>query len=138
MKRIINGKSYNTETSALIAEWEGASLFDGGLIEYQLYQNRAGAFFVVTYEHPRGCDYEIGMRLVSRDEAAALALPSLGTIYNEAALVDDAEAAISTLPLRLPAGLKRQVEGVARKSGSSLNAWIMRAVEGAVRNEGAI
>ncbi len=55
MKRIIDGVTYNTDTSTLIAQVEGKWTKNDG-IEYdyleQLYQTRGGAFFV--HEHLEG------------------------------------------------------------------------------------
>jgi hypothetical protein len=46
-KRIIDGKTYNTETATEIAGWGGAD----GPVErgYYLYQTRFGAFFLYSY-----------------------------------------------------------------------------------------
>lgn len=47
MKKIINGKRYNTDTAAVIAEyWNGLTLSDFRYCDEALYRTKAGAFFV--------------------------------------------------------------------------------------------
>ena len=63
MKRIVDGLTYNTETSRLVAkaEWDSEDQYSphyGAKCESELYQTRGGAFFQVTTVH-----------LETRDEA---------------------------------------------------------------------
>ena len=51
MKKIINGKKYNTETAESVAEWDnGLGYGDFGRCAETLYRKRTGEFFV----HGRG------------------------------------------------------------------------------------
>ncbi len=51
MKKIINGKMYNTETARHIANWgNGCSYSDFNYCEEDLYQKKTGEFFL----HGRG------------------------------------------------------------------------------------
>lgn len=47
MKKIINGKLYNTETAELITEWEnGFTYNDFSYVSETLYQTKKGAYFI--------------------------------------------------------------------------------------------
>ena len=64
MKRIVDGLTYNTDTSTLLAkaEWEFNNQFSpyyGAECGGQLYQTRGGAFFLVTTIHVKDDDGEL-------------------------------------------------------------------------------
>lgn len=59
MKKIINGKQYNTETAKKIAEWDcGKARNDFSYVEETLYQKRTGEFFLYGIGGPASwCAY---------------------------------------------------------------------------------
>ena len=123
MKRIIDGKTYNTETSTVIAE-----LHEGATV---LCVTRGGAFFTVN-----SSDEYLDFRPATRDNAEELcqgkwgAVELLNTeIFAEPPEAAEDEAPEGTIYLRVPAPLKRQIDNVAKDKGQSVNAWVMRCVE---------
>lgn len=46
MKKIINGKMYNTETAKLVGEWDNGRYGDFGHCAESLYQKKTGEFFL--------------------------------------------------------------------------------------------
>lgn len=52
MKRIINGKKYDTETADLIGERDNGYYGDAYYIEEKLYQKKTGEFFLYGYGGP--------------------------------------------------------------------------------------
>lgn len=74
MKRIIEGKAYNTETAQTIAR--GSSTYERRgktwLSETTLYRTKGGAFFTVHIDHPEGDDEarpSVTFNPISYDEA---------------------------------------------------------------------
>lgn len=65
MKKIINGKKYDTETAALVAGyWNGYGRGDFNFISEELYLKRTGEFFLYAEGGPltQYCDYSGGNR----------------------------------------------------------------------------
>lgn len=131
MKRIIDGKTYNTETATLLAEvpmhTEDDALFD------DLYQTRHGAFFrqfgnlSLRDNHP---DY---MRLEPLDPNDAQNwlerhdfVDVLEKIFGNQPEAGETESHIT---VRIPDNLKARIEKLAIINKQSLNAWIMRCFE---------
>ena len=46
MKKIINGKRYDTETATLVTEWESGYPSDLGYVCEELYKKRTGEYFI--------------------------------------------------------------------------------------------
>ena len=132
MKRIIEGKTYNTETATCIATWnENCS---------GLWVTRGGAFFKAIFDHdPKTyvSGSEVGdITPVTREEAEQWArgefLPV--DLLNTDIFAEPPEAVEDTDPeatiyLRVPLPLKRQIEEEANNAGQSVNAWAMRCLE---------
>ena len=72
MIRIIDGKTFNTDTAALIAQWDNSDTHNPSDFLFErvcIYKSKAGACFSVTYTPLRGkC-----MRLLSDVEILAVA-----------------------------------------------------------------
>ncbi len=126
MKRIIEGKTYNTETSTIIATWHGNQSI--------LFVTRGGAFFITKNE-----DGETYFRAVDRDEAEQWARGEMGQVelHNADIFSEPPEAAAedpakpeSTIYVRVPQSLKQSADAAAAQSGQSVNAWVMRCIEG--------
>ena len=53
MKKIINGKKYDTDTAREMAYWDnGAGVHDFNLVEKTLYRKKTGEFFLYIYGGP--------------------------------------------------------------------------------------
>ena len=52
MKKIINGKLYDTETATEVAEWSDGAVSDFRYIEETLYRKRTGEYFLYGYGGP--------------------------------------------------------------------------------------
>jgi predicted HicB family RNase H-like nuclease len=154
VKRIIDGRTYNTDTSTLIARYEYVD--DKGYdTTANIFQNRNGAFFIVhewSEETVKGWDdyekekweqkvmkyyFEASNRekitqLVARQDNIEILDERALTAPPEAE--EEAEPA-ATAYLRLPLALKNRVEAAARKDGLSLNAWAIRCFENCAGHE---
>ena len=133
MKRVVDGLTYNTETSTVVAKYEYED--DAGYdTEATIYQTRGGAFFIVhqwtVNEVPK-----VYFEASRRDQIMKLVERANNlTILNEEILEPPPEAAAeaapaATLYIRLPAALKDRLEKLAMKESLSLNSWTIRCVE---------
>lgn len=142
MKRIVNGLTYNTDTSIVVArcEWEDE---DGSRVSI-LYKTRGGAFFLdheVTKTVWNHKEQQKEVRVVhefepiSHVDAQQWLLTGEVEVINNDALEEPAEATAkaeteATMLTRMPAILKRQIEKAAEEDQLSANAWMMRCAEG--------
>jgi hypothetical protein len=140
MKRIVNGVTYNTDTSTALAHssWEN----DDGQVEGTLYQTRGGAFFVdeettrsIWNEREREHETKVVNSFIpmSAEQAHKWMMEGEVEIFSnpfedppEAAAENDPGA---TIYMRVPASLKKRVEEAAGASKLSGNVWAMRCVE---------
>jgi hypothetical protein len=132
VKRVVNGVSYNTETSTKLGEcrWE-----EGKGV---LYQTRDGAFFVdeeTTFlewnERERTEDEKVVHRLVPLSPERAkewLLEGEVEVFHNPFEKATEAEPE-ATIYVRVPASLKRRVDETAEEDKMSTNAWVMRCLE---------
>ena len=142
MKRIVDGLTYNTDTSTLLAkaEWElddQWSPYNGAECEGELYQTRGGAFFLVTTIHTKDADGEprdkVEFAPMTAERAQAWLLEGDVEVYRNP--FDDppeaeAEAETgATIYIRVPAALKRDADEAAREAKLSGNSWALRCVE---------
>lgn len=136
VKRIIEGKSYNTETATQLASWSSTGNPDlaqhpehGGI----LFQTRFGAYFVVRYDEgqdPWDDNYE---KLIPLEPEQALrwaekhcSADQVEAMFGEMPEAGDAEA---KLTLRMPEVLRKRLVALAETRKQSLNAWIVRCLE---------
>jgi HicB-like protein involved in pilus formation len=126
IKRIIGGKTYNTDTSSLIHETD---VDPAGLRRQALYQTRHGAFFLFWADTEIG---EGGLKPLSDSEA----LEWLERVDVDAAVIEgvfgafpEAGAAEVRTTLRLPGNLHQRVSASAEAAKLSLNTYIMRLLE---------
>lgn len=133
-KRIIDGKTYNTETATQVFGWnsEDNLEWDRPHSAKYLYQNRFGAFFL--YEHSEG-DYR-GYFVItpqSSDDARtwlethASQKPEL--IEQFFGQMPEAGSGEIKFTLRLPENLRDQLAALAKVNAQSLNAWIIKCLE---------
>ena len=164
MKKIIDGVTYNTETSTLIAtkEWRETEDWESGLQwelakRGELYQTRSGTLFTVSTlvwaamsgdmpEDVRGERAKPRFAALTHEQAQEWIL-GLGwerqvevELLDEQALKHPPEPGEgadteATLYIRLPRALKDRIEARAKISGSSVNAWAMRCLESCFRDQ---
>lgn len=130
-KRIINGKTYNTETATQIAGWSDWH----GNIEYggYLYQSRFGAFF--EFSHSDGA-YEDDRETIAplSPEEARLWLEKyksqspeiIESLFGE---MPEAGSSEVKYTLRMPESFRNRLNEKAKENSQSLNAWIIRCLE---------
>jgi hypothetical protein len=144
MKRIIDGKAYNTDSATIMAmgTWKDDS--QGIVIETTVYKNRAGSYFAVedheqTY---RDRDGEAQTRTwsewkVLEDEPAAekFCQNNQVTIYQGFDAVPEAGdmSETETIYVRVPRVLKLAVEAKAKTENVSINTFAMRCLESCTR-----
>jgi hypothetical protein len=129
-KRIIDGRTYNTETATKIAD----STRDEGAYEIteSLYQNRFGAFFL--YSSLLGSDGHDGETIVPRSPEEARAwleerpdgADHIEALFDE---LPEAGSGETKFTLRIPDSLRDRLSALAKKNSQSLNAWIVRCLE---------
>ncbi len=157
MKRVIDGVTYNTDTSTLIAQaTDDQETITGELaksLELRLYQTRGGAFFLHIHTETSRRNSEGGFRDIVRNEFEPLTASEARHWVTDSGyqveVLNDAsgeppEAAAeetpgATLYIRLPASLKDQIEAAAGNEKLSVNSWAMRCLERciAIRNAGS-
>lgn len=134
MKRIIDGKTYNTETATQV----GAAYFDDPEKFERLHQNRYGAYFLhrcreewvevvgspLYLEHiePLTPAEAQGWMEEHLPEAPELIEAHFGEM-------PEAGQGESRFTLRLPDVLKHRIASLAKSSGQSTNAWVTRCLE---------
>jgi HicB family len=131
-KRIIDGKTYNTETATQVAGWNDSSdgPYKSGTF---LFQTRFGAFF--EYKYLDGADeqdYE-EIRPLSADEAQKRLEERVSwnpdlieSLFGE---MPEAGSAEVKYTLRMPESLRNRLATLADANKQSLNAWIVRCLE---------
>jgi HicB family len=150
MKRVVNGVTFNTCTSTLVArsEWwqsrDTNNAEDEDMrVEQELYLTRGGAFFLAhmstwkewdaddrrTYEHR-----SVKFKPLTREQAQGWVLRGEVEVLDSSVLGEPPEAEAeekpaATIYVRVPTSLKARVEDAAKRAGVSLNAWVQEAVE---------
>lgn len=132
-KRIIDGKTYNTETATQIAgvdEDDHSVPYEGG--EY-LYQTRFGAFFLFSYREAFAEDDYAKIAPLTPEQAREW------LEKNQSWNVELIESLFGQMPeagsgevkftLRLPESLRDRLAALAKANDQSLNAWIVRCLE---------
>jgi len=144
MKSIIDGKTYNTDTSSVVARYDYID-DDGYDTDAVVYVTRGGALFAVHEWRVPDEDAEGGVRVkryvetLTRDQLDRLVARG-GIRGGQFEIVDETlvaappEAAAeeepgATIYVRVPASLKRRVDEAARGANVSINAWALRCLE---------
>lgn len=142
MKRIVDGVTYNTETSTAIGETTWANEMNKTECRSVLYQTRGGAFFLHD-EVTRSVWSERRQEMVDREENSFTPM-SQSEAHNwliegdkevfHNPFEDPPEATAeaepgATIYIRVPASLKRRVDEAAREAKLSGNVWSMRCIE---------
>jgi len=125
-KRIINGKTYNTETATRLWYYEDP---DGPPIEEVLYKTRHGAYFLYYFNDLVPTE---GIKPLTPDEAhdwlenKCFRPDVIETEFGEMPEAGEAEARIT---VRIPETLRKRITVLAKERQQSVNAWIMRCLE---------
>jgi predicted HicB family RNase H-like nuclease len=135
MRRIINGKAYDTETGELVVE-RG----NGDEVEV-LYRTRNGAYFLwEQYLIPDGYGfYDAAHKIIPfEDEQAKRWLEANANEFVEEYFGEMPEggAAERRLTLRLPNNLARRLETLAAAKGISMNRHIVACLERCAAQDG--
>jgi len=131
-KRIIDGKTYNTETATELfgTVWDHESGVSGG---NYLFQTRFGAFFFYTYRDGANEDDFETIAPCSADEArqwleknASYDPDLIERLFGE---MPEAGAGEIRFTLRLPESLRDRLAARAKANHQSLNAWMVKCLE---------
>jgi predicted HicB family RNase H-like nuclease len=142
MKRIVEGATYNTDTSTRLARRRLAGADDSEKLVETLYQTRRGAFFIVkkrTTTVWNKDEQESEPRImrtfdpVSSEKAQRWMLEGEVHVFRNP-FGDPPEAAAeaepgATIYVRVPATLKRAADAAAHQQNLSGNVWAMRCIE---------
>lgn len=123
-KRIIAGKTYNTETAVLLDHCEVNDRGD----EEALYKTRFGAYFKYVFlpnepnEWIEPLDPQTAQKWMEEHCRAEL----IEAEFGEMPEAGDPEARIT---VRIPDTLRTRIAAIAESRDQSLNAWILRCLE---------
>ncbi len=150
MKRVIDGKAYNTDTAQLVHEYvededspNPRHPYGMGQYPYaeQMFRTRLGKFFLVIrhepYLNPANEDVDLRDRIVplKQDDAIKWMEKHCNEKITDFVEVPEAGDPSSTLTLRLDKVLKILLGAAAVKDGVSLNHWCVRVLEAAVKDK---
>ena len=135
MKKIIDGKLYNTETARALGSWSGDDLSSFSWYEEELYQKKTGEFFLYGSGHaasPYAKSYSDGtmgpgeaIRPLSYDAARKWAERRLSADEYEAIfgeiVEDDSRVSVN---LSLSAATADRARRAAAEQGRTLSAYI--------------
>lgn len=142
MKRIVDGVTYNTETSSWLGRRRTVGADPSEKLVETLYQTRGGAFFIVerreTVEWNKS-EQEAELRVrrtfvpVSAERAQSWMLEGEVHVFRNP-FGDPPEAIAEAKPgatiyIRVPATLKRAADAAASEQKLSGNVWAMRCIE---------
>lgn len=131
-KRIIDGRTYNTETAMQLGEHEDPD----APYEHALFKTRHGAYFLWTTELQDNHEWikpytlEEAQQWTERYCRAEVYAVEFGEVPE----AGDPEARIT---LRIPETLRRRLADIAKEREQSLNAWILRCLERCSNEMGA-
>ncbi len=132
-KRIIDGKTYNTETATLIAGSDDTAPDAPWDTGEHLYQTRFGAFFLCKYFHWSGDDDYEKIVPFTPDQARewletnySYRVDLIERLFGE---MPEAGSEKSKFTLRMPDSLRERLAERAKANNQSLNAWMIRCLE---------
>ena len=136
LKRIVNGKLYDTETAKMVAKWRWSS--EDGQGDQTLYANKNGAFFVMDEDAPEYDGHVVEPRLTprTREQVQNLLLHAEKLeVFDQDQLPLPPEATpediepTATIYVRVPVSLKRRVEAAAYKARLPITALTIQCLE---------
>jgi len=132
-KRIIDGKTYNTETATRVAGWTDDE-HDPWVEGRHLYQNRHGAFFLYSFREAPDPEQEFDtIEPYTPDQAREWLEKNWSwnpdLIESLFGTMPDAGSGEVKYTLRLPESLRDRLAIRAKANQQSLNAWMVRCLE---------
>ena len=136
MKKIINGKLYNTDTAKRLGEWVNDITDNLHWVSETLYQKQRGEFFLhgeggpgSKYAEPSGQgSWSSGEKIIplSYDAAQAWAEEYLDVNAYQAAFgpVEEDDSTVRRL-ISMPASVEERVKREAAQAGMSISAYIV-------------
>lgn len=141
MKKIINGRKYDTDTATEVHSWEENAPNDFSHIEETLYRKRTGEYFLLGYGGPMtryaereryGSGYMFGSTIIpmTYDEAsewaeARMSADEYEAEFGEVPEDDSTEVVFARVPSKLAAKLER----AAREGGKSKSEALTEILE---------
>lgn len=132
-KRIIDGKTYNTETATRLTGWDVTEDEYPVTHGQHLYQNRFGALFLYGYadDGPDGPWQEITPYSPDQarqwlEEHRSHDVDLFESLFGK---LPEAGSGESKFTLRLPDSLRERLASKAKENKQSLNAWIIKCLE---------
>lgn len=145
MKRIIDGKTYNTETATKIASndcWDRDPRWSHGEYGEALYQTRHGAYFLYEYQDAVRNEYGDYIDIKNIKPLSPLEAQDWLEEHNFVDIIEqhfgempEAGEAESRITLRVPDSLKVKIDAMAKKNNQSTNAWIVKSLEKTIAYE---
>jgi hypothetical protein len=139
-KRIIGGKTYNTETATQIAE--AREDYNSQKKGAYLYQTRSGAFFVYLYRSEPGEEPaferitprtpEQARNWLETYKSADISVDIIEALFAETLETGATEVKYT---LRMPESFRGRLAALAKANNQSLNAWIIRCLETCAASE---
>jgi len=133
-KRIIDGKTYNTETATQIAGRDNDDHDAGYESGEYLYLTRFGAFFLFSFLEWHGEDDFEKITPLTPEQARewleqnqAYDVELIERLFGE---MPEAGSGEIKFTLRLPESLRDRLAERAKANSQSLNAWMVRCLEG--------
>ena len=128
-KRIIDGRTYNTETAILLGQWEA----DDEPIEEALFKTRHGAYFLYAFLDSEPDEWIVPQ---TPEEAQRWMEEHCRPELTEAEFghMPEAENPEARITLRMPETLRRRIATIAEERDQSVNAWLLRCVERCVED----
>jgi len=132
-KRIIDGKTYNTETATEIEGWDIPEEEYAVSHGQHLYQNRFGAFFLHSYQDDGPEGPEESLEPYTPEQARnwlekhrSYRVDLIESLFGK---MPEAGSGESKFTLRMPDSLRERLAERAKANNQSLNAWIVRCLE---------
>jgi predicted HicB family RNase H-like nuclease len=127
MKRIIDGKTYNTDTATHVTGGDNGPWAHLSGAWWGLYQTRHGAFFEIVVDHDG--ESEKITPLTDPEAQAILEKHANHLVEQYFGPMPEYGAAERRLTIRIPGNLADRMEEAAKAKGLSLNSYAMRCFE---------
>jgi hypothetical protein len=123
-KRIIEGRTYNTETATLLGGYES----DDSPDEESLFKTRHGAYFLHVFREtgPDEWIHPLSPEAAQKWMEKNCSAEKTEAEFGEMPEAGDPEARFT---LRIPETLRKRIAMLAETREQSLNAWIQRCLE---------
>lgn len=140
MKKIINGKVYDTETATLMASWENMyDVRNFSYVEERLYQKKTGEFFLYGYGGPSTKyaktvgqnTWTGGEKIMPLSYEAAKEWTEEhcdGDKYEEIFGEIDEDGEVSYVQYRISNAAQEKAKRAAAKAGVGLSEWIEKII----------